>query len=62
VTGTGLHPLPEPSPGDIFFDIEGDPFAEDCGLEYLFGVVEIGADGSLSGGVRVGGEGTVCRA
>src|SRR5205807_38018 len=34
----GLCALPEPSPGDLFFDIEGDPFAEDDGLEYLFGV------------------------
>ena len=34
----GLAALPEPSPGDLFFDIEGDPFAEEDGLEYLFGV------------------------
>lgn len=33
----GLHRLPEPDPGDIFFDMEGDPF-EAGGLEYLFGV------------------------
>ena len=31
---------PEPSPGDLFFDIEGDPFALDDGLDYLFGVLE----------------------
>ena len=33
----------EPSPGDLFFDIEGDPFVEEGGsdgLEYLFGVIE----------------------
>jgi uncharacterized protein len=36
----GLAALPEPSPGDLFFDIEGDPFALDTGLEYLFGLVE----------------------
>lgn len=32
--------LPEPSPGDLFFDIEGDPFALDDGVDYLFGVIE----------------------
>ena len=37
--GFGL--LPKPSPGDLFFDIEGDPFWEtDRGLEYLFGVTD----------------------
>ena len=34
----GLCALPEPHPGDLFFDIEGDPFAEQDGLEYLFGI------------------------
>lgn len=34
---TGLCLLPEPSEGDIFFDIEGDPFVGEHGLEYLFG-------------------------
>lgn len=33
----GLYCLPEPSSGDIFFDIEGDPFIGEHGLEYLFG-------------------------
>jgi predicted RecB family nuclease len=33
----GFHRMPEPDPGDIFFDMEGDPF-EAGGLEYLFGV------------------------
>ena len=38
--GFGL--LPKPSPGDLFFDIEGDPFWEpERGLEYLFGVTEL---------------------
>jgi uncharacterized protein len=36
--GIGLGRLPEPSPGDVFFDIEGDPYVGDVGLEYLFGV------------------------
>src|ERR1700733_1614233 len=34
----GLSLLPEPSPGDIFFDLEGDPFVGLNGREYLFGV------------------------
>ena len=33
----GLNCLPEPSDGDIFFDIEGDPFVGEAGMEYLFG-------------------------
>ncbi len=33
----GFALLPQPSEGDLFFDIEGDPFYED-GLEYLWGV------------------------
>ena len=37
--GVGLAILPEPSPGDVFFDIEGDPFVGPGGLEYLFGYV-----------------------
>jgi predicted RecB family nuclease len=36
----GLALLPEPSPNDLFFDIESDPWALDEGLEYLFGVVD----------------------
>jgi hypothetical protein len=35
--GFGLTRLPPPSPGDIFFDLEGDPFVEGGGLEFLFG-------------------------
>jgi predicted RecB family nuclease len=35
--GFGL--MPKPSPGDLFFDMEGDPFFDpDRGLEYLFGI------------------------
>jgi predicted RecB family nuclease len=33
----GFARLPRPDPGDLFFDMEGDPY-EDKGLEYLFGV------------------------
>ena len=36
----GLAALPEPSDGDVFFDLEGDAFATDDGLEYLFGVAD----------------------
>jgi len=32
----GLSRLPEPSPGDVFFDLEGDPFVGLRGREYLF--------------------------
>ena len=39
-TGRGFARLPEPSPGDLFFDMEGDPFFDE-GLEYLFGVTTI---------------------
>ncbi|HEX3934204.1 MAG TPA: TM0106 family RecB-like putative nuclease, partial [Puia sp.] len=37
--GKGLSSLPEPSPGDLFFDMEGDPFIGSAGMEYLFGWV-----------------------
>ena len=38
----GLARLPEPSPWDVFFDIEADPWATVEGLEYLLGyVVEV---------------------
>jgi uncharacterized protein len=36
----GFALLPKPSSGDLFFDMEGDPFWEpSSGLEYLFGVL-----------------------
>ena len=35
--GFGLAALPEPSPGDVFFNLEGDPFVGEHGIEYLFG-------------------------
>ncbi len=52
--GEGLCRLPEPSPGDLFLDLEGDHFAissdsdagpdQRRGREYLFGLVRAGAD------------------
>lgn len=36
--GRGFARLPKPDPGDLFFDMEGDPFYE-LGLEYLFGFI-----------------------
>ena len=36
--GKGFARLPRPSPGDLFFDMEGDPLF-DGGLAYLFGFV-----------------------
>jgi uncharacterized protein len=40
--GCGFARLPRPSEGDVFFDMEGDPFFDE-GLEYLFGVVTLEA-------------------
>jgi len=43
----GLELMPAPSNGDVWFDMEGDPFAEPPqGLEYLFGAItfETGTD------------------
>ena len=44
--GKGLSRLPEPSPGDIFLDLEGDNIAFEGGREYLFGLVTIGLNGA----------------
>ncbi|PHO01885.1 nuclease [Rhodobacteraceae bacterium 4F10] len=41
VEGKGFDLLPEPQEGDLFYDIEGDPFyreGETDGLEYLHGI------------------------
>ena len=35
--GFGLTRLPAPTAGDVFLDLEGDPFAGEGGLEFLFG-------------------------
>ena len=36
----GLAILPEPDHGDLFLDLEGDPYALDDGIDYLFGVMD----------------------
>ena len=46
--GFGLCMLPEPTSGDIFFDIEGDPYVAEDGLEYLFGFDFKKEDGELA--------------
>ena len=49
VAGEGLCRLPPPTPGDIFLDLEGAPFAGEIGeggREYLFGLVTLAADGA----------------
>ena len=42
--GRGLLALPEPSDGDLFFDIESSRPTADGGLEYLFGFVDRDGD------------------
>jgi hypothetical protein len=48
VLDRGLAVLPEPSPGDLFYDIEGDPFVGTGGLEYLHGIGWLEEDGTFS--------------
>ncbi len=43
VPDRGLLVLPEPSPNDLFLDLEGDPFALDDGIDYLFGILDASA-------------------
>lgn len=44
--GRGFQLLPEPSPGDVWLDLEGHPFYEPArGLEYLFGYCYRGESG-----------------
>jgi predicted RecB family nuclease len=40
VPDRGFLVLPEPSRNDLFLDLEGDPFALDDGVDYLFGVLD----------------------
>ncbi len=37
----GLAMLPPPDEGDLFLDLEGDPYAFDEGVDYLFGVLDM---------------------
>ena len=41
--GTGFCNLPEPSQFDMFVDLEGDPFADEGGRQYLFGLLTMDA-------------------
>ena len=43
--GRGFARLPQPDAGDLYFDIEGDPFYEGGPLEYLFGVASVDESG-----------------
>ena len=43
----GLHKLPAPSPGDVYFDIEGARFVGEHGFEYLFGFAAFGPNSEL---------------
>ncbi|HET7685277.1 MAG TPA: TM0106 family RecB-like putative nuclease [Candidatus Limnocylindria bacterium] len=36
----GLGILPPPNDGDLFLDLEGDPYASGDGIDYLFGVLD----------------------
>ncbi|WP_235045097.1 TM0106 family RecB-like putative nuclease [Agrococcus pavilionensis] len=50
VDPTPIRELPQPSPGDLFFDFEGDPLWQEgpfWGLDYLFGVRD--ASGAFRG-------------
>jgi uncharacterized protein len=47
VKDLGLSALPNLSLGDVFFDLEGDPFVDDGGLEYLFGYAFLDETGVL---------------
>ena len=42
----GFNLLPEPNPGDLFYDIEGHPYRGDEGLEYLHGFAWTNPDGT----------------
>ena len=45
-TERGYALMPAPSPGDIWLDLEGDPWYEPSrGLEFLFGWIELAEDG-----------------
>src|SRR5438445_679198 len=45
--GMGFCRLPEPSVGDMFVDLEGDPFVGENGLQWLFGLAVMDVRGEL---------------
>jgi uncharacterized protein len=45
--GRGLNRLPEPNKGDVYFDIEGDAYYPDGGLEYILGYAFKNENGEL---------------
>lgn len=45
--GRGFYRLPEPGKGDLYFDIEGDHFFDQGGLEYLLGASYRGKNGDM---------------
>ncbi|MGC4083731.1 MAG: TM0106 family RecB-like putative nuclease [Vicinamibacterales bacterium] len=45
VPSEGLCRLPPPSPGDVFLDLEGDPFVGEAGHEFLFGYAYLDSTG-----------------
>jgi predicted RecB family nuclease len=48
VEGSGFWKLPAPSRGDLFVDLEGDPFAGEVGRQYLFGFASVNQEGTLT--------------
>jgi uncharacterized protein len=46
--GFGFTRLPAPSEGDIFLDLEGDPFVGEHGLEYLLGYLFADEHGKIA--------------
>src|SRR5262249_54228699 len=54
VSGGGFAALPVPSPGDLFLDLEADPFVDEGGIEYLFGWVTADAAGEGVLGLDLG--------
>ena len=43
---SGSHVCRSRRPGDLFLDLEGDPYVGERGLEYLFGLVSLDAEGA----------------
>jgi predicted RecB family nuclease len=54
VPGKGLALLPAPSRGDVFLDLEADPYVDEGGIEFLFGWAVADSEGT---GPAPGGSG-----